>query len=61
MSSAEMESAMQTAYEQFNISHSIYGTMGGYLTYCEVVNKLDSIETGISWTYLSKIFNRKHS
>ena len=43
MSSAEMESAMQTAYEQFNISHSIYGTMGGYLTYAEVVNKLDSM------------------
>jgi carboxypeptidase T len=43
MSSAEMESAMQTAYEQFNISHSIYGSMGGYLTFAEVVNKLDSM------------------
>ena len=43
MSSAEMESAMQNAYEQYNISHSIYGTMGGYLTFAEVVNKLDSM------------------
>ena len=34
---------MNKAKEKDNVSHSIYGTMGGYLKYSEVVAKLDSM------------------
>ncbi len=43
MTSSEIETAIQESNEDFNVSHSIYGTMGGYLTFAEVVNKLDSM------------------
>ena len=43
MTPAEMEDAIQKSADEFSVSHSIFGTMGGYLTYAEVVNKLDSM------------------
>lgn len=43
MTDAEISSQMNQAYETDNISHSIYGSMGGYMTYAEVVAKLDSL------------------
>jgi carboxypeptidase T len=43
MTEAEIDAQMQQAYEKDNITHSIYGSMGGYLTYNEVVAKLDSM------------------
>lgn len=43
MTQSEIEDAIQNSIAEFNISHSIYGTMGGYLIYDEVVNKLDSM------------------
>lgn len=43
MTVAEIDAQLQQVYEQDNITHSIYGSMGGYLTYNEVVAKLDSM------------------
>ncbi len=43
MTPLEMNQAIQKSIEDNNVSHSIYGTMGGYLTFAEVVNKLDSM------------------
>ena len=43
MSNQEISDAIQQSISDFNVSHSIYGTMGGYLTFAEVVNKLDSM------------------
>jgi uncharacterized repeat protein (TIGR01451 family) len=41
---AEMQRQMQQSRELFNVSHSIIGTMGyGYLSYNEVLNKLDTM------------------
>jgi carboxypeptidase T len=43
MTNSEIDAQMQQAYEKDDVSHSIYGTMGGYMTYTEVVSKLDSM------------------
>jgi len=43
MTPAEIDAQMQQVYEQDAITHSIYGTMGGYMKYDEVVAKLDSM------------------
>jgi carboxypeptidase T len=43
MTQAEVTDQMNQAYEKDNITHSIYGSMGGYMTYTEVVAKLDSM------------------
>ncbi len=43
MTTTEIDAQMQEAYERDNISHSIMGSMGGYMTYTEVVAKLDSM------------------
>lgn len=43
MTDIEVASQMQQTFEKDNISHSIYGSMGGYMTYTEVVAKLDSM------------------
>lgn len=43
MSQGEMDAAIQKSAREFSVSHSIYGSMGGYLTYSEVIAKLDSM------------------
>lgn len=43
MTDGEIADAIQKSAEEFNVTHSIYGSMGGYLTYNEVINKLDSM------------------
>ncbi|MGH2574695.1 MAG: M14 family zinc carboxypeptidase [Ignavibacteria bacterium] len=43
MTEAEIQAALQKSYEEDNITHSIYGSMGGYLKFNEVINKLDSM------------------
>ncbi len=43
MTPAEIDAQMQQVYETDAITHSIYGTMGGYMKYDEVVAKLDSM------------------
>ena len=43
MTQAEMDAAIHQSQTQYSVSHSIYGSMGGYLTYAEVVGKLDSM------------------
>ncbi|MBS1518159.1 MAG: T9SS type A sorting domain-containing protein [Bacteroidetes bacterium] len=43
MSPSEIRDAIQLSVLEFNVSHSIYGSMGGYLTYSEVITKLDSM------------------
>jgi uncharacterized repeat protein (TIGR01451 family) len=43
MTQSEIDAQMRQVYEKDNITHSIYGSMGGYLTYAEVVAKLDSM------------------
>jgi hypothetical protein len=39
----EIEAALRQSREAYNVSHSIFGSMGGYLTLTEVLNKLDSM------------------
>lgn len=43
MSPSEISDAIQQSTEEYNVSHSIYGSMGGFLIFSEVVNKLDSM------------------
>lgn len=43
MTQPEVDQQMQQVSETDNITHSIYGTMGGYMKYDEVVSKLDSM------------------
>ncbi len=43
MTSGEMQKAIENSRDADNVSHSIYGTMGGFLKYSEVVSKLDSM------------------
>ena len=43
MTQTEIDAQMKAAKETDNVSHSIYGSMGGYLKYTEVVAKLDSM------------------
>jgi carboxypeptidase T len=43
MSEPEINEQMEQAKEKDNVTHSIYGSMGGFLTYNEVVSKLDSM------------------
>lgn len=43
MSDPERDVAIRQSALESNVSHSIYGSMGGYLTYVEVVAKLDSM------------------
>ncbi|MFZ1321986.1 MAG: M14 family zinc carboxypeptidase [Ignavibacteria bacterium] len=43
MTPSEVRDAIQLSVLEYNVSHSIYGTMGGYLTFNEVVSKLDSM------------------
>ena len=43
MTQPEINEQMEQAKQKDNVTHSIYGTMGGYLKYSEVVAKLDSM------------------
>ncbi|MBZ0203151.1 MAG: T9SS type A sorting domain-containing protein [Ignavibacteria bacterium] len=43
MTEAEMRASIEQSTDAYSVSHSVYGTMGGYMTYAEVVNKLDSM------------------
>lgn len=43
MSQQEISDAIRKSTDEYNVSHSLYGSMGGFLTYSEVVNKLDSM------------------
>ncbi len=43
MTQPEMDAQMRGAKEKDNVTHSIFGSMGGYLKYTEVVAKLDSM------------------
>lgn len=43
MTEAEIQSQMQEVRDDYNITHSIYGTMGGYMTYDTVVSRLDQM------------------
>ncbi|MCX6165139.1 MAG: M14 family zinc carboxypeptidase [Ignavibacteriae bacterium] len=43
MTEKQIQEAMQESKDEFNIYHSIYGTMGGHLKVGEVINKLDSL------------------
>jgi hypothetical protein len=43
MTASQMRNSINESSELFGVSHSIYGTMGGFLTYAEVNAKLDSM------------------
>jgi len=43
MSEAQVQEAIQQSIRDFNVSHSIYGSMGGHLKVQEMINKLDSL------------------
>ncbi len=43
MTQEEMDGAMRESEERYNVSHSIYGTMGGHLKFAEAIAKIDSM------------------
>ncbi len=43
MTEAEVMQSINNSKTQSSVSHSVYGSMGGFLTYAEVANKLDSL------------------
>ena len=43
MSPAEMQAAIQKSQEDYSVSHSIYGSMGGHLTWAEAIGKIDTL------------------
>ena len=43
MSEQEINEQMEQAKQKDNVTHSIFGSMGGFLTYNEVIAKLDSM------------------
>lgn len=43
MTIPEIDAVVQQTKEKYGISHSIFGSMGGYMTYAECVSKLDSM------------------
>ena len=43
MTEAEVMNALNRSKVESAVSHSVYGSMGGFLTYAEVANKLDSM------------------
>lgn len=43
MSNYDIQKAIEKSYKDNNVSHSIYGTLAGYLKRQEVINKLDSM------------------
>jgi carboxypeptidase T len=43
MTSGQVQEALQKSKDDFNVSHSIYGTMGGHLKVAEINAKLDSL------------------
>ncbi len=43
MTQEEMDGAMRESKERFDVSHSIYGTMGGHLKWAEAIAKIDSM------------------
>ncbi len=43
MTEAEMQSAILNSSSDVAITHSVYGSMGGYMTYAQIINKLDSM------------------
>ena len=44
MSPFEIQQAIQESIDNYNVSHSIYGSMGGHLKWEEVIDKLDSMK-----------------
>jgi carboxypeptidase T len=44
MTEAERRMAIENSPTDVAITHSVYGTMGGYMTYAQVINKLDSMK-----------------
>lgn len=43
MSESDIQKQMQELKDDYNITHSIYGTMGGYMTYDTVVSRLNQM------------------
>ena len=43
MTPQQIQEQMKQSANIYNVTHSIYGTMGGHLTYSQIANKLDSM------------------
>jgi carboxypeptidase T len=43
MTESEIQEALQKSRDDYSVSHSIYGSMGGHLKVAEMINKLDSL------------------
>lgn len=43
MTDAEMRAAIESSTSDMNITHSVYGSMGGYMTYAQILGKLDTM------------------
>ncbi|MBK7160438.1 MAG: hypothetical protein IPH77_18345 [Ignavibacteria bacterium] len=57
MNAGEIRRAIENSVATDNVSHSIYGSMGGFLTYSQVNAKLDSMRLEYPGTDLGKICN----
>ena len=44
MTHSQIQDAIQESIDNYNVSHSIYGTMGGHLKWEEAIAKLDSMK-----------------
>lgn len=56
MTQSETDKSIRESGRLYSVSHSIYGSMGGYLTYAEVVGKLDSMRIEYP-SYVSEKFS----
>jgi hypothetical protein len=45
MTPQQIQEQMKQSIDVYNVTHSIYGTMGGHLTFSQIANKLDSMRT----------------
>lgn len=43
MSPAQIQQALNNSRDDYSVSHSIYGTMGGHLKWAEAIGKIDSL------------------
>jgi hypothetical protein len=65
MSASEIRKSIENSVSSYNVSHSIYGSMGGFLKYSEVNAKLDSMRLeypgliSVKFAIDSSVENRK--
>lgn len=59
MTLSEITEQLKNAEETDNVSHFIYGSIGGFLKYIEVVAKLDSMRLEYPLNFLNCIWKNQ--